>query len=67
MVLENLLTPFQTEQHPYKAFFLGFVYTTVAVFLSWMVFQSYASTTMVFLVTMAALPLVAARRTRVSG
>jgi uncharacterized membrane protein SpoIIM required for sporulation len=58
MVLENLLTPLQTEQHPYKAMFLGFLYTTVAVFLSWMVFQSYASTTMVFLVTMAALPLV---------
>lgn len=58
MVLENLITPFQSEQSPYKAFFLGLVYTTVAVFLSWMVFQSYASTTMVFLVTMAALPLV---------
>jgi uncharacterized membrane protein SpoIIM required for sporulation len=58
MVLENLLTPFQTEQKPYKAVFLGFVYTTVAVFLSWMVFQHYASMTMVFLTTMAALPLI---------
>jgi uncharacterized membrane protein SpoIIM required for sporulation len=58
MVLENMLTAFQTEEHPYKALFLGFVYTTVAVFLSWMVFRSYASTTMVFLTTMAALPLV---------
>jgi uncharacterized membrane protein SpoIIM required for sporulation len=58
MVLENLITPFQGEQHPYKAVFLGFIYTTIAVFLSWMVFKSYASTTMVFLATMAALPLV---------
>jgi uncharacterized membrane protein SpoIIM required for sporulation len=57
VVLENLITAFQAEQKPYKTIFLGFVYTTVAVFLSWMVFQSYASTTMVFLVTMAALPL----------
>src|SRR6266513_1791870 len=58
MVLENLLSAFQTEEHPYKALFLGVVYTSVAVFLSWMVFKSYASTTMVFLTTMAALPLV---------
>jgi uncharacterized membrane protein SpoIIM required for sporulation len=58
MVLESLLTPFESEQSPYKALFLGFIYTTVAVFLSWMVFQNYASTTMVFLTTMAALPLV---------
>jgi len=58
MVLESLLTPFQTEQHPYQTFFLGLVYTTVAVFLSYLVFSQYASMTMVFLVTMAALPLV---------
>jgi len=58
MVLENLVTAFQSEEKPYKAFFLGFLYTTVAVFLSWMVFKAYASTTMVFLATMAALPLV---------
>lgn len=58
MVLENILTPFQIEQQPYKAVFLGFIYTTVAVFLSWMVFQQYASLSMVFLVTMAGLPLV---------
>jgi uncharacterized membrane protein SpoIIM required for sporulation len=58
MVLENLITPFESEQSPYKAMFLGFIYATVAVFLAWMVFKSYASTTIVFLTTMAALPLV---------
>lgn len=58
VVLENLLTPFQAEQSPWKTIFLGFVYTTIAAFLSYAVFRSYASTTMVFLVTMAALPLV---------
>jgi len=58
MVLESLQSAFQMEQKPYKAMFLGFVYTTVAVFLSWMVFRAYSSTTMVFLATMSALPLV---------
>jgi uncharacterized membrane protein SpoIIM required for sporulation len=57
MVLENLLSAFQTEERPYKTLFLGFIYTTIAVFLAWMVFRNYASTTMVFLVTMAGLPL----------
>jgi uncharacterized membrane protein SpoIIM required for sporulation len=58
VVLENIISAFQTEEQPYKALFLGFVYTTVALFLSWSVFQSYASMTMVFLTTMAALPLI---------
>lgn len=57
MVLESLLTAMQSEEKPYKTVFLGFIYTTIAVFLSWMVFRSYASTTMVFLVTMAGMPL----------
>lgn len=57
MVLENLITAFQSEERPYKTVFLGFIYTTIAVFLAWMVFRSYASTTMVFLVTMAGMPL----------
>ena len=58
MVLENLLTPFQAEQTPWKTAFLGFVYATVAAFLAYLVFKSNASMTMVFLVTMAALPLM---------
>ena len=53
-----MLSAFQAEQTPWKTMILGFVYTTVAVFLAYTVFKSYASTTTVFLVTMAALPLV---------
>lgn len=58
MVLENILTPFQAEQTPWKTMFLGFIYATVAVFLAYLVFRSNPSMTMVFLATMAALPLV---------
>lgn len=58
MVLENLLTPFQAEQTPWKTALLGFVYAMVASVLAYLVFKSNASMTMVFLATMAALPLV---------
>lgn len=58
VVLENYISAFQAEQRPWQTLFLGFVYTTVAVFLAYAVFRSYASMTAVFLVTMAALPLV---------
>jgi uncharacterized membrane protein SpoIIM required for sporulation len=58
MVLENLISAFQAEQKPYQAVFLGFVYTTVAAFLAYGVFKAHASLTMVFLATMAALPLI---------
>ncbi len=57
MVIESLITAFQSEEKPYKTLFLGFIYTTIAVFLSYMVFRTYSSTTMVFLVTMAGMPL----------
>ena len=58
MVLEGLVSAFQAEQTPWKTAFLGFAYTTVALFLAYGVFRSNASMTMVFLVTMAALPLM---------
>jgi len=58
VVVESFISAFQAEQHPWKTSFLGFLYCTIAVFLAYAVFRSHASTTMVFLVTMAALPLV---------
>ncbi len=58
MVVENILSAFQAEQKPWKTAVLGFIYTTIAVFLAFAVFKAYASMTSVFLVTMAALPLV---------
>lgn len=58
MVLEALTTPFKAESRPARQFLLGFGYATVAVFLSLWIFRTYSSLIMVFLATMAALPLV---------
>lgn len=58
MVLESLTTPFNAEQRPNRMILLGFIYTTIAIFLSLMVFRSYSSMIMVFLTAMAAIPLI---------
>jgi uncharacterized membrane protein SpoIIM required for sporulation len=58
MVLESLITPFRAEQKPARLFFIGAIFCSVAVFLSLWIFKSQASLIMVFLTTMAALPLI---------
>lgn len=58
MVLESLTSPFKAELHPGRLFFLGFVYCSIAIFLSLWIFKSYSSLIMVFLTTMACVPLV---------
>ncbi len=58
MVVENMISAFQAEKAPWKSSVLGFIYTTIGIFLAYAVFKSHASITAVFLVTMAALPLV---------
>ncbi len=57
MVVESLLFPFKAEQKPWQMFFLGFLYTTIGIFLSLWIFRSEASLIMVFMITMAALPI----------
>ncbi|MFC2135753.1 stage II sporulation protein M [Bacteroidota bacterium] len=58
MVLESLITPFKAENKPSKLIFLGFLYCTIAIFLSLWIFKSYASLIMVFLTVMACVPLM---------
>ncbi len=58
MVLESLITPFKAEQKPGKLFLLGVIFCSVGIFLSLWIFKSQASLVMVFLTSMAALPLV---------
>jgi uncharacterized membrane protein SpoIIM required for sporulation len=58
MVLESLISPFRAERSPFKLVFLGFLYCSIASLLSMWIFKSYASMIMVFLTTMACLPLV---------
>ncbi|MBU0758140.1 MAG: stage II sporulation protein M [Nanoarchaeota archaeon] len=58
MVIESLINPFRAEEHPVRMFFVGLLYSTVAVFLSLWIFREESSMVMVFLATMAALPLI---------
>ncbi len=58
MVLESLMNPFTAEKKPWEMLFIGFLYSSVAVFLSLWIFRSYASLVMVFLTVMAAIPLI---------
>ena len=58
MVLESLINPFVAEQNPKRMFFYGALYSSVAIFLSLWVFEGQASLVMVFLTTMACIPLV---------
>ncbi len=58
MVLENLIRPKKAEKKPFDLFFVGFLYASVAMFLSLWIFRDQTSLVMVFLTVMAALPLV---------
>ena len=58
MVLESLTSPTGAEQSPARLTILGFIYTTIAIFLSLLVFKTYSSMLMVFLSAMAAIPLI---------
>jgi uncharacterized membrane protein SpoIIM required for sporulation len=58
MVLESLLNPWKAEKKPWEMFFLGFVYSSIAILLSLWIFKDQASLIMVFLTVMACVPIV---------
>lgn len=57
MVVEYFLNPFKAEKNPWEMFFLGFLYTSIGIFLSLWIFRNEASLIMVFMITMGALPI----------
>ncbi|MFC1704777.1 stage II sporulation protein M [Nanoarchaeota archaeon] len=58
MVLESIIFPMKAEKKPWEMFFIGFLYSTVAVFLSLWIFEKQASFIMVFLTVMACVPIM---------
>jgi uncharacterized membrane protein SpoIIM required for sporulation len=58
MVLESILSPEKAESKPWIMIVLGFLYTTLAIFLSYYIFEAYSSIFMVFLATLTMTPLV---------
>ena len=57
MVVESLLSPFKAEKKPWEMFFLGFLYTSIGIPIALWLFGNGASLVMVFMITMAALPI----------
>ena len=58
MVLELLINPKKNQGKPWEMFFVGFVYSFIAVFLSMWIFKGHASIVMVTLTVIAAIPFV---------
>jgi len=58
MVLESVINPLKAEQHPCRMMFIGFLYSSVALFISLLIFQDQASLVMVFLTVTACIPLI---------
>src|SRR3989338_5632556 len=57
MVLESLLFPIKAEKRPWQMFFLGFLYASIGMFVALWIFRDQASLVMVFMITMASLPI----------
>ena len=58
MVLESLILPSKAENKPWQMFFIGFLYSTLAIFLSLWIFEKQSSFVMVFLTVLAAIPIM---------
>jgi uncharacterized membrane protein SpoIIM required for sporulation len=58
MVLENILSPEGAENRPSLMILIGFLYASLAMFLSFYIFEAYSSIFMIFLTTLAATPTV---------
>ena len=58
MVIESLVNPFKAERKPWEMFFVGALYSSVALLLSLWVFKPHASLVMVFLTVMACVPIM---------
>jgi uncharacterized membrane protein SpoIIM required for sporulation len=58
LVLESIISPENAENRPSLMILIGFLYTTLAMFLSYYIFEAYSSIFMIFLATIAATPIV---------
>jgi len=58
MVFESLVSPVSAERKPWEMFFVGMLYSSVAIILSLYVFRSHASLIAIFLTVLASTPLM---------
>jgi len=58
MVIESLVNPFKAERKPWEMFFIGVLYSSIAVLLSLWIFKPHASLVAVFLTVTACVPIM---------
>lgn len=58
MVLESIINPFVFKRKPWETFFVGFIYSIVALSLSYLVFREAAGLLTIFLIVIAVLPMM---------
>jgi len=58
MVLEWITNPVKAERRPYTMFFIGILYSSLAILLSQWIFYNEASLVMIFLTVIASMPLI---------
>lgn len=58
MVLESLISPVKAEKRPWEMFFIGLLYSSVAVIISLFLFREYASLIMIFFTVAASIPII---------
>jgi len=58
MVIESLVNPLKAERNPWEMFFIGALYSSIAILLSLWVFKPHASLVMVFLTVLACAPIM---------
>jgi len=58
MVFEYLISPINAEKKPWEMLFVGFIYASIAIFLSLWIFENLAGLVAVFFTVLASIPLV---------
>ena len=58
MVLDILINPVDAEKRPWQMFFLGLLFSSLAIILSLVVFMRQSSLVMVFLTVLASFPII---------
>ena len=58
MVLESLVSPEKAEKNPMSMVIYGFIFTSISIILSLLIFREEASMVAVFLTVMISIPLV---------
>ncbi len=58
MTLESLINPLKAERQPWDMFFVGLVYSSIAVLLSLLIFDDGKSLALVFLTVLATVPIM---------